>query len=136
MEKVTINGKEYTIDIEKCKEQGLLQEEKWYPKSFEDLYRDGIAISSFVTDTEVDAFGSLRRLIVLRNWWWKNLCNDWRPDWTNYVESKYIITKKGGRIINTSTLDMSRILAFPTVEIRDKFYTVYKSMIIEAAQFI
>jgi len=159
MEKVTINGKEYQIDIDKCKEQGLLVEEDVYPKDIYELckfekakgtvYLDNCNIwhkgenlkdlfhkNWFTNIDETKAFNALRKLIQLRDWWWDNMCDGWRPNWNSQVESKWTINTYIGEIITSSYVVCSKILAFPTSEIRDKFYEAYKDLIEEAKIFL
>jgi len=161
MEKVTINGKEYLIDIEKCKEQELLIEDVKYPKDWEDYHhlidygKYSVGFSArydnsgnellsmrddtydwFPTKEESYAFNALGKLIQLRDWWWDNMCNGWRPDWTNHNESKWTISFCA-EILEMSAYNQSvKILAFPSTRIRDMFYETYRDLIEEAKMFL
>jgi len=152
MEKVTINGKEYQLDVDKCKEQGLIIEEVNYPKSWEDFITnidtvpcDTISARAldksgyydeFDTTVKARAFVALGKLIQLRDWWWDNMCDGWRPDWTNYNETKWVIHCNWNTIQKHTNIETNKILAFPAAEIQDKFYEAYKDLIEEAKMFL
>lgn len=86
METIKINGKEYQLDIENAKNQGILVEKNNVPKSWEEydhvlkhLYvtsgYDNVGVGGtrydhFVTENEAEAFCALGKLIQLRDAWW------------------------------------------------------------------
>lgn len=147
METIKINGKEYQLDIENAKKQGILVEKNNVPKSWEEydhvlkrLYVTsgydkvgvgGTRYDHFVTENEAEAFCALGKLIQLRDAWW----GDWRPDW-NELYTKYTIVNASGCIkTNTATFN-SRVLAFPTKEMATNFLETFRDLIEEAKIFL
>ena len=78
---------------------------------------------------------ALCQLLVCRNAWWKQL--GWKPDWTgNKEQSKYCIIFFKGRIDKVTNEESSRILAFPTSEVRDQFLDTFRDLIEEAKELL
>jgi len=140
---ITINGKTYEVDFEKAEELGILKEKVEYPKSWLEFVRDYsknklMAYGSLhMLDSEKDSYEALGRLIVLRDWWWDNMCDGWRPNQKeNFVIIK-TINEGGDPIIDTDeSWSDSYTLSFPSEEIRDKFLETYNDLIIEAKMFL
>lgn len=147
METIKINGKEYQLDIEKAKEQGLLKKKDSKPKSWEEydhvlkhLYVTsgydkvgvgGTRYDHFVTENEAEAFCALGKLIQLRDTWY----GDWKPDWNGF-DTKYTIINAEGRIVfNTATFN-SRVLAFPTKKMATDFLETFRDLIEKAKMFL
>lgn len=151
MKTIEIDGKLYLINIEKATKQGVLKEKGNNPRSWEE-YRENILLYQrckfsaeeynsertedfsykvFGSPEEAKAFCALGKLIQLRDAWW----GKWKPDW-NEMYTKYIIVKARGRItFNTATYD-TRVLAFPTEEMRDDFLKTFRDLIEEAKMFL
>ena len=147
METIKINGKEYQLDIENAKKQGILVEKNNVPKSWEEydhvlkhLYvtsgYDNVGVGGtrydhFVTENEAEAFCALGKLIQLRDAWW----GKWKPDW-NELYTKYTIVNARGCIdFNTATFN-SRVLSFPTKEMATDFLETFRDLIEEAKIFL
>ena len=144
METIKINNKEYQLDIEKAKSQGLLKEKDNRPRSWEeyantqlsgvsstdDVYHIG-KYDSFNSLEEAKAFCVLGKLIQLRNAWW----GDWRPDWKN-KELKYCICTYGNSIETGICTGSSRMLSFPTIEMQDDFLKTFRDLIEQAKMFL
>lgn len=54
---------------------------------------------------------------------------DWVPDWTNYVQNKYVIIFENGSIKRTTYVDCSRILYFKSEELRNEFLHNFRPLI-------
>ena len=152
METIEINGKEYQLDINKAKEQGLLKEKNSKPHSWEEYVKMAettqvipcdayanffykkqkrITYDVFNSSAEAKAFCALGKLIQLRDTWYGN----WKPDW-NEVYTKYTIVNARGHIeLNTATFN-SRVLAFPTEEMANDFLETFSDLIDEAKMFL
>ena len=144
METIKINGKEYLLDIEQAKSQGLLREKYNRPRSWEeyvntqpcgvnstnDVYHIG-EYDSFNSLEEAKAFCALGKLIQLRDAWW----GDWRPNWEDN-EYKYNIEIYFNRIDIAYHANLSYILAFPTAEMRDDFLNTFRDLIEQAKMFL
>jgi len=79
---------------------GVIKEQVEYPKNWEEFvklkgwYNNSFDVQNcnptvFMDYDERIAIRVLGKLIVLRNWWWDNMCDGWRPDWTN-GKTKYV----------------------------------------------
>ena len=150
METIEINGKEYQLDINKAKEQGLLKDTKsrsWeeYVKIAEtaqiipcdayanyfDKKQKRITYDVFNSSAEAKAFCALGKLIQLRDTWYDN----WKPDWDK-IYTKYTIINARGRIELNTTVFASRVLAFPTKEMANDFLETFRDLIEEAKIFL
>lgn len=73
-------------------------------------------------------------LIICRDAYWKiageemGLGKSWKPDWEDSCD-KYTISFKCDKIFLNNTMLYSEMLAFPTPEIRNKFYEHFKELI-------
>lgn len=76
---------------------------------------------------------ALCQLLICRNAWWKQL--DWKPDWKDKCD-KFCITTGEGRVKATVYCASNTILAFPTAEVRDQFYEVFRDLIEEAKELL
>lgn len=84
-------------------------------------------VNEFNAEEEAKAVIALCKLIQLRDAWW----GDWRPDWT--VESnKYTIQVYYNEIATSFSCLRNRVLAFPTIEMRDEFFDTFRDLIEEA----
>ena len=141
------NGNE--INVQKI----VLEKKKMeYPKTYEEcckvlgvnsdnflsirnLYRDDG--DEELTDYETDLLGkfdSLWELRICRNAYWKiageemGLGKPWEPDW-NTSEPKYVIAYTSHGIEKQWETTYCKGLAFPTAEMRDAFYEVFREEI-------
>ena len=81
------------------------------------------------------AISSLLKLIICRDAWWKLL--GWNPDWYNTDDCKFGIgTYKNEIKKDMCVFQYNRILVFPTSDVRDKFFEVFKDYIEEAKEFL
>ena len=104
---------------------------KEYPKTYEEcckiLLYSGNYNMILTTDVDNKIFNALYRLKVCRDAYWKiagkemKLGKSWKPDWTKADERKYCIVNTEGNITKWVQKTTNKILAFPTVEMRDAF---------------
>lgn len=73
------------------------------------------------------------QLLELRDAWWRVL--DWKPNWTDN-STKYCICVYKDTIIHDFYGYGNKVLAFPTVEIRNKFSDTFKDLIEECKEFL
>lgn len=156
MTTIEINGKEYQLDIDKAKEQGLLKEKDSKPHSWEEYDRalkhlyitsgydkvgvGGTRYDHFATETEAKAFCALGKLIQLRDAW----VGDWKPDWEVEWEQsqlssevrKYTIICYSNELSICYTIWRSNVLAFPTEEMATDFLYTFQNLIEEAKMFL
>ena len=76
---------------------------------------------------------ALCQLLVCRNAWWKQL--GWKPDWTDN-NMKYCIKYNKNKKEKDIYQNVSRILAFPTSEVRDQFLDTFHDLIEEAKELL
>ena len=152
METIEINGKEYQLDIDKAKEQGLLKEKDSKPHSWEEYVKMAetaqiipcdayanyfykkqkrITYDVFNSTNEAKAFCALGKLIQLRDAWW----GKWKPDW-NEMYTKYTIVNARGNITFNKATYNTRVLAFPTEEMRDDFLKTFRNLLEQAKMFL
>lgn len=76
---------------------------------------------------------ALCQLLVCRNAWWKQL--GWKPDWKDN-SVKFCIKSIDNQIKTDFYRNVSRILAFPTSEVRDQFLETFRDLIEEAKELL
>ena len=76
---------------------------------------------------------ALCQLLVCRNAWWKRL--GWKPDWDD-GNNKFTIIYSCGTVCCDCNKRCSRILAFPTSEVRDQFFDTFRDLIEEAKELL
>lgn len=76
---------------------------------------------------------ALCQLLVCRNAWWKQL--GWKPDWKDN-SVKFCIKSIDNQIKTDFYRNVSRILAFPTSEVRDQFLDTFRDLIEEAKELL
>ena len=83
---------------------------------------------------EYELLGEFQKLYICRDAYWKiageqmGLGKPWKPDWNN-VSDKHCIYFVSGEIWLTECQTRQCTLAFPTAEMRDKFYEKFKELI-------
>jgi hypothetical protein len=154
MTTITLEGKEYQLDIEQAKKLNLLKEKDNKVKSWEEFkekYKSNIAygfvdllgvekfpggISSTrnqLTPHEATALTAFSKLLKLRRDW----IVEWEPDWTDNNENKYCICN-GLRNLDTIGLAvdyfiyLTKPLSFPTEQMAREFLETFRDLIEEA----
>ena len=79
----------------------------------------------------------LQELLVCRDAYWK-LAGDWEPDWAMYSGPKHCIIYSDNQIKwqCKAFVTESKVLAFPTPEMRDAFYENFKELIEECKELL
>ena len=77
---------------------------------------------------------ALCQLLICRNAWWKQL--GWKPEWKDTDEHKFCIGVIKGQFDTFTNEGTSRILAFPTPEVRDQFLDSFRDLIEEAKELL
>lgn len=111
-----------------------------YPKTYEECYRILFYTSKNASYTCVsgymyDKVKVLSHLLLCRDAYWK-LAGDWKPDWTDVEQDKYVIYTEGNLIYLNCLVLGHNILAFPTAEMRDAFYENFKDLIEQCKELL
>ena len=108
-----------------------------YPVS----YKESLDILNYRTAEDVVertmSLSHLERLLVCRDAYW-SLAGDWKPDWAMYSGQKHCIIYSDNQIKwqGKSFVTESKVLAFPTPEMRDTFYENFKELIEECKELL
>ena len=121
-----------------------------YPKTYEECCEimgikypvvggkpDGLGASTY----RITAIRPLIYLLICRDAYWKiageemGLGKPWEPDWSS-CEEKFCITNFKNKQIFNEIQYYSRILAFPTEEMRDAFYENFKDLIEQGKELL
>lgn len=118
-----------------------------YPKTYEECC-EVLGIGSYfepeirnATTEECHKFTKLMKLKRCRDAYWKiagkemGLDKPWEPDWNDEIQ-KYCIRTDRNKIVNCSSSFNNRILAFPTIEMRDAFYENFKDLIEQCKELL
>ena len=150
LESLTLNGKEYLLDIEQATKLGLLKEKNSRVRSwdeFKEKYRSGygyfyephgektlktsspISIGDQLTPHEAKAITAFSKLLKLRRDW----IGEWEPDWSTLEERKYVIERKRiSQFEVTVYFTKSHALSFPSYEMAKEFLLTFRNLIEEA----
>ena len=136
-ELLTLNGKEYLLDIEQAKQLGLLKEKDNKVKSWEEfqikysypkLHRTEIQLYA----QETVALAAFSKLLKLRRDW----IGEWEPDWTNENICKFVIVYIDKYIkINVRNVS-AKSLSFPTQQMAQEFLETFHDLLEEAKTLI
>ena len=146
MTTITLEGKEYQLDIEQAKQLGLLKEKdnrvkswKDFPKKYGKAYivdetsafpKEGnvFYVGSQLTIHEAKAVTAFSKLLKLRRDW----IGEWEPDWNKPYDDKFIIYgyKNEVRICNSTITSAS--LSFPSDQLAQEFLETFRDLIEEA----
>lgn len=149
MTTITLEGKEYQLDIEQAKKLNLLKEKdnrvkSW--KEFELKYskRTGYYWSTLhnnlvenvvpiftneqLTPHEAEAISAFSRLLKLRRDW----IGEWEPDWEYGSTCKYGVSWYGSKLLILEWNNTSCALSFPTLQMAQEFLETFRDLIEEA----
>ena len=153
-ELLTLNGKEYLLDIEKAKELGLLKEKDTRAKSWAEFVTKQIGKRGYayniahdimtypetpvytadqLTPHEAKALAAFSKLLKLRRDW----IGEWEPDWSNKSEYRYCICN-GFKTLDVigltvdSFVYLTKPLSFPTQQMAQEFLETFRDLIEEA----
>lgn len=144
---VTLEGKEYQIDIQKAKELGVIKEKDSRCKSWEEFklkYKNNRGYSSNslsgeiylplnpintveqLTQQEAIAIQAFSKLLKLRRDW----IGTWEPNW--YIaENKYCIVVKDTHISVSSFCSVQHTFSFPTREMAKEFLQCFEDLFVQ-----
>lgn len=110
-----------------------------YPKTYEQCCEVlGISVTS-ICEVEYEKYTerlySLYQLLVCRDAYWQ-IAGDWQPNWKDFSTQKYSISVDKDEIITSHRVTGSRVLVFPTAEMRDIFYENFKDLINECKELL
>lgn len=148
-ELLTLNGKEYLLDIEQAEKLGLLKEKDNKVKSWEDFakkYNKAYIVNetsafpieanvfctgSQLTVYEAKALAAFSKLLKLRRDWIRG----WEPIW-NKSSEKFIFYRSENEVRICSTLITAGGLSFPTKQMAKEFLETFHDLIEEAKTLI
>lgn len=84
-----------------------------------------IGFGEFEDKETAEAFSALWKLLNYRKAW----IGEWKPDWTDYLQRKYVIAGEKDGIAKYSNSSVIRSMSFPTKEMRDDFYECFKHLL-------
>ena len=129
---MTLDDKEYLLDIEQAEKLGLLKEKDSRIKSWDEFMKKYSRASSFtwaqLTQHEADAIAVFSKLLKLRRDW----IGEWEPDWENDKTEYYVIECIGNTIRMYPQRIYSRNLSFPTKQMAHEFLETFRELITEA----
>lgn len=141
---VTLEGKEYQIDIQKAKELGVIKEKDTRCKSWEEFCKEYASKTGYyydimlectvktnsplgaytqLTEKEVESLEAFSKLLKLRRDW----IGTWEPNWHN-SESKYCIAVCETHIKINSFCAIQQTFSFPTREMAEEFLKCFKDL--------
>jgi hypothetical protein len=136
MTTITLEGKEYQLDIEQAKKLNLLKEKDGRVKSWEEFtkkYPNHFfhVISAQLTTYEEKALAAFSKLLKLRRDW----IGEWEPDWTDYHD-KFILYRSENEVSICTTCTTAGGLSFPIKQMAKEFLETFRDLIEEAKTLI
>ena len=133
MTTITLEGKEYQLDIEQAKQLGLLKEKDNRVRSWEEFqdkysYPNLHRTSAQLYGEETTALAAFSKLLKLRRDW----IGEWEPDWETTSTNKYVIECIENRIRTYTQWTYARSLSFPTEQMAKEFLETFRELIEEA----
>lgn len=147
---ITLEGKEYQLDIEQAKKLDVLKEKVDRVRSWEEFelkyttrtgyywscLHNGLVENVVPTCTnkqltphESQAITAFSKLLKLRRDWIK----EWEPDWNSLDERKYVIEmRRNSQIEVLVCFTNSHSLSFPSYEMAQEFLKTFRDLIEEA----
>lgn len=148
-ELLTLNGKEYLLDIEQAKQLGLLKEKDSRVKSWDEFkakYRNEcgyfyeasnnravktsspISMCNQLTPHESQALTAFTKLLKLRRDW----IGKWEPDWTIPTILKWCLMVNYNTVSVVPYQSLGHSLSFPTEQTAIEFLETFRELIEEA----
>ena len=115
-----------------------------YPQTYEECANILLDRASCRNDIgyKGDLLVVFQKLLVCRDAYWKiagdemGLGKSWKPNWEDFDQDKFCIRVENNEVIKIVVSRYQRILAFPTVEMRDSFYNAFKKEIEECKELL
>lgn len=146
MTTITLEGKEYQLDIEQAKKLNLLKEKdnrvkswKDFAKKYDKAYivddtsafpKEGnvFYVGSQLTIHEAKALTAFSKLLKLRRDW----IGEWEPDWNKPYADKFIIYGYLNKIGVCNSTTTSASLSFPSNQMAEGFLETFRDLIEKA----
>jgi hypothetical protein len=125
----------------------MIHKKPQYPKTYEEccgvlkIPNDERYIDIDVPLGYNKLLSTFTELLICRDAYWKlageqmGLSKPWEPDWTK-SEYKFCIINMKNKIVYDDSSYISKLLAFPTAEMRDAFYEYFKDLIEECKELL
>jgi hypothetical protein len=145
---ITLEGKEYQIDIQKAKELGVIKEKDTRCKSWEEFklrYKNKrgyhsdsqtgeiytplypTRVAEQLTQQEAIAIQAFSKLLKLRRDW----IGTWEPDYYNSNERKFCIEIYKNEPCITNLGNYSKTFSFPTKEMAEEFLKCFEDLFVQ-----
>lgn len=148
MTTITLEGKEYHLDIEQAEKLGLLKEKDSRVKSWKEFVYKHKRSNSFyctnnttvhqaiapcgipeqLTPHEAKAIAAFSKLLKLRRDW----IGEWEPNWKESSSEKFILYRVENEVHICNTLNTAGGLSFPTYKMAQEFLETFRDLIEEA----
>ena len=143
---ITLEGKEYQLDIEQAKKLNLLKEKDSRVKSWKDFAKkydkayivdetsafpkegNVFYVGSQLTVHEAKALTAFSKLLKLRRDW----IGEWEPDWTIPTILKWNLMVNYNTVSVVSYQTLRHSLSFPTEQMASEFLETFRDLIEEA----
>lgn len=83
----------------------------------------------------LSSLAGLRKLLICRDAY-RKIAGDWKPDWADNYQKKWIINFYKDEINLTNGTNVHFVLVFPTKEMRDAFYENFKCLIEDCKELL
>ena len=144
---ITLEGKEYQLDIEQAEKLGLLKEKDSKVKSWKEFVNKHLKSTSFycnegivsqtispyglseqLTSHEAKALAAFSKLLKLRRDW----IGEWEPDWSNTNVGHGIIWVNKNEVKANMSYTIVFPLSFPNHKMAKEFLETFRDLIEEA----
>lgn len=131
-------GKDFEI-IQEDGKTFVVRKQPQYPKTYEEccdvLIPDCVEFNVILNGYNGELLEKLGQLLICRDAYWK-IAGDWQPNWKDFTTQKYSISVDKDEIITSHRVTGSRVLVFPTAEMRDIFYENFKELINQCKELL
>ena len=153
MTTITLEGKEYQLDIEQAKKLNLLKEKDNKVKSWKEFKEKYINDTGYVyveelkhsqttsvplyiadqlTPHEAKALAAFSKLLKLRRDW----IGEWEPNWHNPTILKYCLMENREEVSVVPYQTLGHIFSFPTEQMAEEFLETFHDLIGEVKTLI
>jgi hypothetical protein len=147
MTTITLEGKEYQLDIEQAEKLGLLKEKDGRVRSWKEFINKHLESKSFycndgtvnqtispyglseqLTRHEAKALAAFSKLLKLRRDW----IEEWEPDWSDTNTSYGVIWINKNEPCANTACTLAQPLSFPDYKMAKEFLETFRDLINEA----